>query len=153
MTNHQRVGSISNAHAGREFESLARDYFSRVEGLDLTSNLKVEIGVGSVKKAHRFDLGCLAPPILIECKSHNWTETGNMPSAKVTVWNEAMFFFSLAPSRFRKVFFVLKAGHPSKNETLAQFYVRLYTHLIPRGVEIREFDPETGMAPCLNDVA
>ena len=141
MANHQRVGAISNAHAGREFESNAREYFEREEGLELESGLSVQIGVGALKKSHGYDLGSENPPILVECKSHNWTETGNMPSAKVTVWNEAMYFFHLAPAHFRKVLFVLWAQHPSRKETLAEYYIRLYSHLIPRGVAVLEYEP------------
>jgi hypothetical protein len=143
LTNHQRVGAVSNAHAGREFEANAREYFLREEGLDLQGGVSVEIGVGTLKKSHGYDLGSESPPVLVECKSHNWTETGNMPSAKVTVWNEAMYFFHLAPARFRKVLFVLRAQHPSKKETLAEYYIRLYSHLIPQGVAVLEYDPSS----------
>jgi len=149
MANHQRIGAISNAHAGREFEREASKYFLRAESLALTSDFNVDIGVGTSKKAHGFDLGSKNPAVLIECKSHNWTETGNMPSAKVTVWNEAMYFFHLAPSHFRKVLFVLRAEHPSRKETLAEYYVRLQSHLIPEGVSILEYDSKSGHARYL----
>jgi hypothetical protein len=33
---------------------------------------------------------------------------GNMTSAKMTVWNEAMYYFHVAPSSYRKIFFILK---------------------------------------------
>ncbi len=149
MAKHQRIGAISNAHAGREFEREASEYFLRAESLTLTSGFTVDIGVGTDKKAHGFDLGRENPPVLVECKSHNWTETGNMPSAKVTVWNEAMYFFHLAPPHFRKVLFVLRAEHSSRKETLAEYYVRLYSHLIPKGVSIVEYDSKSGRARCL----
>lgn len=83
MTNHQRIGSISNAHVGREFEIDAREYFYRAEGLQLTHSLSLDLGVEGVKpKSHCFDLGSYQPAILIECKSHNWTATGIIPRAK-----------------------------------------------------------------------
>lgn len=153
MTNHQRLGAISNAHAGREFEDQARAYFAKNEALDLKRNLSVPLGIADLKKEHAFDLGSHEPPIIVECKSHNWTETGNMPSAKVTVWNEAMYFFHLAPAHFRKVLFVLWATHPSKKETLAQYYLRLYSHLIPSGVEVIEFNPSTEQFRRLSNAA
>ena len=31
-----------------------------------------------------------------------------MPSAKMTVWNEAMYYFHIAPALYWKIFFVLK---------------------------------------------
>jgi hypothetical protein len=44
--------------------------------------------VGSDKKKIRnFDLGSSTPAILVECKSHTWTQSGNIPSARLTVWN------------------------------------------------------------------
>nr|HQU45351.1 hypothetical protein [Pirellulales bacterium] len=91
-------------------------------------------------KRRRFDLGSGTPPILVECKSHRWTVTGNMPSAKVTVWNESMFYFHIAPKHFRKILFVLRDIHPKSQQSLAEYYVRNYVHLIPDDVAIVEFD-------------
>lgn len=69
-----------------------------------------------------------------------------MPSAKVTVWNEAMYYFHLAPDYFRKFLFVLEARHSRQSETLAEYYVRINGHLIPRGVSIIEFNPVSKVA-------
>lgn len=48
--------------------------------------------MGKIKKKHSFDLGCKDKKI-VECKSHKWTSGGNIPSAKLNVWNEAMYYF------------------------------------------------------------
>jgi hypothetical protein len=146
MTNHQRVGSPSNTFAGREFENWSREYFAKRERLHLVPALPVALGHGGSKKMHRFDLGSLDPAVLVECKSHNWTATGNMPSAKVTVWNEAMYYFHLAPAKFRKILFVVESRHDRQSETLGEFYVRTRTHLIPKGVSILEYNPENMQA-------
>jgi len=153
LTNHQRVGSISNAHAGREFEAYALDYFARVEGLHLQPSFSIMLGHGPAAKAHRFDLGSHDPTILVECKSHNWTVTGNMPSAKVTVWNEAMYYFHLAPPNYRKVLFVTEARHARQSQSLAEFYVRTCGHLIPAGVSIIEYNPTSASARYVTAVA
>jgi len=87
----QRIGSKSNAHVGREFELAAKKFFANL-GVDLVPNLKVSVGVGAVKKEHAFDLGCDKQKVIIECKSHRWTTGDNVPSAKLTVWNEAMYY-------------------------------------------------------------
>ena len=142
-TNHQRIGSISNAHAGREFEVFAQGYFRNIENLPLRPNFSVRLGVGTKQKAHSFDLGSDDPAVLVECKSHTWTNSGNMPSAKVTVWTEAMYYFHIAPANFRKILFVLEARHERQNETLAEYYVRTNGHLIPDGVSIFEYNPST----------
>ena len=143
--NHQRIGSISNAHVGRDFEDVARAYFLQTEGLVLQSPFSLPVGHGVVTKGHRFDLGSDEPAILVECKSHDWTVTGNVPSAKVTVWNEAMYYFHLAPARFRKVLFVLDARHARHGVSLAEWYVRTNRHLAPPGVVIIEYGVETGV--------
>jgi hypothetical protein len=98
---------------------------------------------GTKPKAHCFDLGSHQPALLVECKSHNWTATGNMPSAKVTVWNEAMYYFHLAPASYRKILFVLEARHPRQSATLAEYYIRINGHLIPTDVSIFEYNPTT----------
>ena len=145
MTNHQRIGAISNAHAGRDFEVLARSYFAQHEGLRLQPNFPVHLGHAGRTKVHRFDLGSEDPAVLVECKSHNWTVTGNMPSAKVTVWNEAMYYFHLAPSHYRKILFVLDARHSRQGQSLAEFYLRTSGHLIPPNVTIAEYNSETAV--------
>lgn len=146
MTNHQRIGVISNAHAGREFEAEALKYFSEHEGLFLSPSFSIALGVADRRKAHSFDLGSSNPAVLVECKSHNWTATGNMPSAKVTVWNEAMYYFHLAPQHFRKILFVLEARHARQPESLAEYYVRTAGHLIPTGVSVIEYNSDSRTA-------
>lgn len=113
----------------------------------MTRNFAVPVGVDSQKKDHKFDLGSAHPPILVECKSHTWTQGGNMPSAKMTVWNEAMYYFHIAPPHYRKVFFVLK--HSRRDVSLATYYLRKYSHLIPAKVEIWEYDEIEGTAKQL----
>jgi hypothetical protein len=134
--NFQRVGSVSNTHAGNDFEEIAQRFFAE-QNIPLIRNFVVPVGVGSHKKEHRFDLGTQSPPTLVECKSHTWTQGGNMPSAKLTVWNEAMYYFYLAPEDYRKIFFVLK--HLRREVSLATYYIANYQHLIPDDVEIWEY--------------
>lgn len=127
--NFQRVGSISNSHAGRDFELIAQSFFAR-QGLSLFLDFPVPVGF-LTKKNRKFDLGSSDPAVIVECKSHNWTQGGNIPSAKMTVWNESMYYFHIAPERFRKIFIVLRSVRGK--QTLAELYVRNYGHLIPGG--------------------
>ena len=138
VNNFQRLGSTSNSQVGRDFEIAAQDYF-RKKGISFQRGHSVRIGV-SRKKNRKFDLGSDDPPVLVECKSHTWTSSGNVPSAKITVWNEAMYLFLLAPMRFQKVLFVLRDFNEGRSESLAEYYVRNYSHLIPDNVEIWEYD-------------
>jgi hypothetical protein len=139
--NFQRRGAISNTHAGREFEEAARLFFENT-GIRLNPVFPVPVG-GRAKKRHNFDLGSENPPILVECKSYTWTETGKSPSAKIRGMNEVMLLFSVSPPHYRKILFVLKHLHQRTQQSLATHYIRTQGHLIPEDVEIWEFDLNT----------
>lgn len=143
--NFQRIGSKSNAQVGKDFEMAALNFF-KSEGLSLEQNIKIPIGVNYIKKEHAFDLGCLKQKIIIECKSHKWTAGANVPSAKLTVWNEAMYYFVTAPHDYRKIMFVLYDYSSKRKETLAQYYLRTYKHLVPNNVEFWEYNELTSNA-------
>jgi hypothetical protein len=145
--NFQRRGAISNTHAGREFELAARLFFENT-GIPLGQAFPVPVG-GRVKKRHNFDLGSETPPILVECKSYTWTETGKSPSAKIRGMNEVMLLFSVAPPHYRKILFVLKHLHQRTQLSLATHYIRTQGHLIPEGVEIWEFDLDEKTGECV----
>lgn len=136
---YQRKGSRSNAHVGNDFEIKALDFF-KSEGLMLKRNVKVQVGIEDIKKEHAFDLGCIEKKIIVECKSHKWTSGANVPSAKLTVWNEAMYYFVAAPKGFRKIMFVLYDFSKKREETLSQYYLRTYKHLVPSDVEFWEYN-------------
>lgn len=138
----QRIGSKSNAQVGKDFEIATQNYF-KTEGLSFDLDIKVQIGIENLKKEHAFDLGCLSQKVIVECKSHKWTSGANVPSAKLTVWNEAMYYFVTAPTDFRKIMFVLHDYSEKRNETLAQYYLRTYKHLVPNDVEFWEYNEST----------
>lgn len=64
----------------------------------------------------------------------------------MTVWNEAMYYFMVATSKYRKILFVLRDERKRNGETLASYYIRTYEHLIPPGVEIWEYSEKTQTA-------
>ncbi|MGH0002805.1 hypothetical protein ACQU0X_22245 [Pseudovibrio ascidiaceicola] len=142
MVNFQRKGAASNTQVGREFECRARQILEQ-KGLKLGANFKVPCGLGNKKKDHNFDLGSNQPSIIVECKSQTWTETGNIPSAKMKNWAEAMFYFHMAPKEYRKIFFVEKSVRPTNGETLLDYFKRTQAHMIPDDVELWELDSET----------
>jgi len=145
VANFQRNGELSNTQVGRDFESKAKAFFLE-QGLSLKPNFSLQIGVDGRAKAHSFDLGDGKKRVIVECKSHTWTETWNVPSAKMTTWNQAMYFFYAAPKDYRKILFVLRHFNPKRKQTLAEYYIKTNRHLIPAGVEIWEFDDKTGKA-------
>ena len=150
MDNFQRPGSISNAHVGRAFEAKASAYFA-AQDIYLEKDFSLPVGVEFQKKARSFDLGSEEKKIIVECKSHKWTSGGNIPSAKITVWNEAMYYFHLAPSSYRKVLFVLRDYSSRRQETLAEYYIRNYGHLIPSDVEFVEYDETNGFGDVIKN--
>jgi len=52
----------------------------------------------------------------------------------MTTWDQAMYFFYVAPAGYRKIFFVLKDYSPKRQKTLAEYYMRTKSHLIPNDV-------------------
>ena len=146
INNFQRVGSASNTEAGSDFEAIAQAFLAE-QGISLTKNFAVPVGADKLKKMRRFDLGSENPPVLVECKSHTWTQGGNMPSAKMTVWNEAMYYFCVAPKKYRKILFVLK--HNRKDVSLASYYLKTHGHMVPSDVEIWEYDSSAKRAERL----
>jgi hypothetical protein len=144
----QRKGAVSNAHVGRDFETKAQQYFTK-QGLNLKHDVAIEIGIDK-HKLHKFDLGNEQKKVIVECKAHKWTESDNVPSAKLTVWNEAMLFFHVAPSGYRKILFILRDFSRKRNETLGEYYIRTNSHLIPKDVEMWEYDEKQGTGTKLN---
>jgi len=138
------MANSDNPKKGSDFEMAALRFFES-QGISLRRGFVVPIGVSDSTKDHKFDLGSSKPAMLVECKSHTWTGGGNSPSAKLSVWNEAMFYFLAAPTSFRKVLFVLESLR--LGEALADHYVRRFRHLIPTGVEIWQYSEQsrTGM--------
>ncbi len=136
-----RMSNADNPGRGRKFEEFVLDCFAG-RGLHLRQDYSVHIGVASERKPKKFDLGCDDPATIVECKRHTWTSGGNAPSAKLTVWNEAMLIFLAAPVEYRKILAVLR--HLRGGESLADHYVKRFSHLVPSGVEIWEFDQDTG---------
>lgn len=150
VMNFQRIGSVSNSHVGVEFETAIASYWTQ-QGLGLIRGFQLPVGQpGRKQKMRKFDLGSASPKVIVECKSHKWTVGGNMPSAKLTVWNESMYYFSLAPRDYRKIFCVLADRRSGQAETLAEYYVRCHGHLIPLDVEVWEFD--STIAQCMRVV-
>lgn len=143
MTNFQRIGATSNTQVGIDFESAAVRCLAAA-GISVTPRFAVPVGVGDLKKAHNFDFGSDSPPVLVECKCHRWTTGGNAPSAKLTVWNEAMYYFTIAPPEYRRIFFVLRDHSATRSLTLAEYYLTRYPHLVPEDVEFWEYDEIAG---------
>ena len=104
-------------------------------------SLEKKISIGNPPKDHKFDIVNLDRKIAIECKRYTWTETGNVPSAKMGFTNEAAFYLSFLPDEFEKYIVMLRSYHTKRNESLAEYYYRTNKYLIGK-TKIAEYDPE-----------
>ena len=132
---YQRKGVSSNTQAGKDFEKKIL-CFLEDNNIIVQEQIQVPIGINS-KKEHAFDIG--NDSILVECKSHTWTETGNTPSAKLKNWSEAMFIFYLTPTKYKKLFFVEMSYNQNYCKTLLEYFIEHYSYLIPQDVVLIDF--------------
>ena len=141
--NFQREGANNNPEVGNAFELQVQQYLAQHMGLALGRRFRLDVGVFHVRP-RQFDLGSGDPPVLVECKSYRWTRSGNAPSAKLSQFVEAMYYFYLVRPGFRKMVFLARHHNEERDETLAHYIVRTRRHLIPRDVEVWEFNEATG---------
>jgi len=57
----------------------------------------------------------------------------------VSVLNEAVFYMSYLPKDTIKIIAIKKSTHSRRKETLAEYYLRTYNHLL-KGIKIFEID-------------
>lgn len=136
---------MSNAKEGHKFECRAQKALLIKEGLSLQLRYEVLCGLnnGNSPRLHAFDLGSENPKIIVECKAHNWMSKDKYPSAKMSNWVEAMFYFYVIPSDYRKIFIVKRSVHPRTKETLLSCFLDKKAHMIPPDVELMELDNDS----------
>mgnify|MGYP001313762860 CR=1 FL=1 len=129
-----------NTGKGRDFQSLAAALLG--ERLGTRFLIDQPLPIGRPAKEHPFDLVSADRRHVGECKNYAWTETGNMPSAKMAFLNEAVLYLSHLPTEMQKFIVLRRDLHVRRNETLVAYYVRTYRHLLD-GLTIYEIDPDT----------
>lgn len=88
------------------------------------------IPIGHPPKAHRFDLASSDNGLVGECKNYHWTVSGNVPTAKISILNEAVLCLIQLRTGTHRFVVLPRSVHPSRNETLAGYYHRTYRHLL-----------------------
>lgn len=129
-----------NPGVGKRFQLAVRDWFEKKYSIPF--EIEQKIAIGKPAKLHSFDIASLDKSIVVECKCYTWTETGNIPSAKMGFVNEAAFYLSFLPEDTDRRIVMLRAEHEKRNETLAQYYFRTNRHLLGK-TKIFEFDPRS----------
>lgn len=130
-----------NPGVGKMFQLAVQQWFQ--DTLHIPFEIEKKIAIGNPAKLHSFDIASTDGKIVIECKCYTWTESGNIPSAKMGFANEAAFYLSFLPKETDKSIVMLKATHPKRSETLAEYYFRTNRHLLGN-IKVCEFDPNTG---------
>lgn len=130
------LSNSNNVKKGKEFEESVRQVLNERYKIEFTQQ---SINIGNPAKAHKFDLVSKDKNIIVECKNYSWTETGNAPSAKTAFLNEAVLYLSHAPKNTKKIIVLRRDNHLKRKESLAEYYVRTYYHLLDE-VIIMELD-------------
>ena len=132
------MSNSDNPKNGADFQLAVQDYFIRTHESDF--ELEKKIPIGNPPKNHKFDIVSSQKMIVIECKRYTWTETGNVPSAKMGFTNEAAFYLSFLPDTYEKYIVMLKSNHPKRSESLADYYFRTNRHILGK-TKVAEYDP------------
>ena len=129
-----------NPKVGKKFQLTVKEWFEK--SLNCEFEIERKIAIGNPAKLHSFDIANKEGTVVVECKCYTWTETGNVPSAKMGFTNEAAFYLSFLADEVDKSIVMLRATHPKRTETLAEYYFRTNRHLLGK-IKILEFDPNT----------
>ena len=130
-----------NPRVGKRFQLAVKEWFEAARNVQYEWEKPVPIG--NPAKLHKFDLAESTGMTVVECKCYTWTESGNVPSAKMGFTNEAAFYLSFLPDTVEKIIVMSKSTHPRRGETLAEYYFRTYRHLLGN-IKVMEFDMSTG---------
>ena len=126
-----------NPGVGKRFQIAVKEWFEE-NTLDQYV-LECPIAIGNPAKLHKFDIVEASEKRVIECKCYTWTETGNVPSAKMGFTNEAAFYLSFLPSTIEKIIVMAKSYHLKRGETLAEYYFKTNRHLLGE-IKVMEYD-------------
>ena len=124
-----------NPIVGKQFQEYVKIVLEKKFNVDF--NQEVAIPIGQPPRDHRFDLVNKDQTVVAECKCYTWTDSGNVPSAKLMGLDEALFYFSFLPKETKKLLCMKKSTTPDKSESLAEYYIRVHGHLL-RDVEVCE---------------
>ena len=136
-----------NPYVGRKFQEIVKSTLEKE--FNTPFEQEVAIPIGKPAKDHKFDLANENWSIVAECKCYTWTDSGNVPSAKLMGLDEAVFYFGFLPPETKKLLCMKKAEHRGKQETLAEYYVRAHGNLL-KDVFVYEFADDGTMREIRN---
>lgn len=129
-----------NPKVGAAFQKAVAEWFQNEYKKPFVLEKKIPIGFSECeKKDHKFDIVSEYDTFAIECKCYTWTETGNVPSAKMEFANEAAFYLSFLPDTYEKYIVMSYSKHEKRKETQAEYYYRTNKHLLG-STKVAEYD-------------
>ena len=143
------MSNSDNPKIGAAFQKWVLDWFTKNYGIGF--ELEKKIPIGKPAKDHKFDIVNTEKKIAIECKRYTWTESGNVPSAKMGATNEAAFYLSFLPDSYEKYIVMLYTFNEKRRESLAEYYHRTNKHLIGK-IIVAEYDPEQEKLHIIDDL-
>ena len=120
----------ANPRLGKEFQDFVQGLAKKKFKTKFIQEHIVHIGLPP--KAHKFDLVSEDGTVIIECKRYTWTKSGNVPSAKMAVLDEAILYMRSVPYYARKIIAMIEAHDPTgkRKESLAEYFVDKHGHLL-----------------------
>lgn len=139
----------NNKTKGDNLEAKVREYLNLWLPADdeKFKKRRIEIG-GREKKEHEFDLVNEKRRIAVECKNYSWTRSGNVPSAKRSILNEAALFMHFLGHEWKKFLVISKSTRHSAGETLAENYFKSNYPFLD-DITVVEFDIESKQAEII----
>ena len=120
--------SNSNKTKGDAFRDFAKPILEKELKTKLEPEQKIDIG--NPMKEHAFDLASQDKSIVIECKRYTWINSDKKPNGKIATLNEAVLYFSFLDYNIQKILCLMESKVPERKETLAEYYVNTYGHLL-----------------------
>ena len=139
----------NNASSAVNLKEIAFEYFKKNEEIILDMDYELTLGTEN-KFKHIFDLGSCDKSVLIKCKSDIWPNDEKTLAEKMSIWNETMFYFNLAPEKYRKIFFVLRDYSEKKRQTLLQYHISKNCKNVTKNIKIYEYNEKNGHCAIFN---
>lgn len=127
-----------NPKIGKDFEISVRFALEKLYKMNF---LEKSIEIGNPPKPHKFDAVSDDGSIVVECKSYTWTESGNIPSAKMATLNEAVLYLSNIQKDIKKIIVLKKDCCSKRKMSLAEYYFKTHNHLL-QNICVMELDLE-----------
>ena len=79
-----------NPYVGRKFQELVQSILEKK--FSTSFEQEAAVAIGKPAKDHKFDLANKERSVVAECKCYTWTDSSNVPSAKLMGLDEAVFY-------------------------------------------------------------